>query len=452
MDSLPHDDEAEEALIACALVGGDTVAWELTAAVEPGDFYNRQRQAIWRTISDLLIRGEHVNQVTVAYDLSRAHTLAPHETDLEVVGGQLKLSEMVFSTPTAVGGEWWAGLVKRAAYRREVVTKAHAVAKAALEDTEAVEDAVNTEILSLLSVGQKTRHQRDYSASQLANDTGDYIAFLENPSAITGLRTPWAALNGYLSGLHPSELVVVTAGTSVGKSLFVQQILADLALGDVPVVLATGEMSAKQAMQRMAFQVARVNPQFGRQSGSFADSQKAAVLNALGALAEAPLMITEEMSLTGIIARARRLCAIGRCRVLAVDHLQHVSVESGRNENRVNEVDRISKSLMQLAHDERITVLAISHVNRNGEARWSGSIEQDANTHLHLRPVAMAHELMVPGSGYVELDRDQLRDWRRSHTYVDVELQIQKQRNGITGSFIVRQNWAEGGNYREVES
>lgn len=105
MDSLPHDDEAEEALIACALVGGDTVAWELTAAVEPADFYNRQRQAIWRTISDLLIRGEHVNQVTVAYDLARAHTLDPHESDLEIIGGQLRLSEMVFSTPTTVGGE-----------------------------------------------------------------------------------------------------------------------------------------------------------------------------------------------------------------------------------------------------------------------------------------------------------------------------------------------------------
>ena len=377
----PHSIQAEESLLGAMLLSRDAIA-AAVEVVSADDFYKPVHGHVYDAITALFGQGEPVDPVTVADQLRRAGLL-------DAVGGPAALVTLQAGTP-AVGS---AARYGRIAMLRRLIGVAGEIAELGYEPPDDVALAVDRAESLVFDVAQRRVTDSMAPLRELLEQKLDHLEMLyERGESITGVPTGYTDLDERLAGLQPSNLVIVGARPSMGKTSFALGIAAHAALeAQTPVLFFSLEMSHLELTQRLLCAEARVDATRMR-NGRLHESDWPKISHAVGRLAEAPMYIDDNPHLTvmEIRAKARRLKSrAGGLGLIIIDYLQ---LMTGRHnaENRQVEVSEMSRGLKILARELEVPVVALSQLSRNlemradkrpqlADLRESGSLEQDSD-------------------------------------------------------------------------
>jgi replicative DNA helicase len=433
----PHDERAEESVIGSLLIDGDAIN-TVSSFLSPDDFYGERARWCYEACLSLWESNEAINSVTVG------HRLALLEK-LEQVGGPSYLGHLISSVPTSAHVEHYARIVSRTHTLRRLIGAAGEIASLGYDGEEDVDRALSQaeDLLFGIRSGQETR---DFVAIRDVLD--HYLeesARLENPQELgeTPVYTAFVDLDQLLGGLQRSDMIVLAAGTGVGKSALALNIGRHAANQGSGVAIFSLEMSREQIGHRYLSSEANVDLRTVRQR-LYSDIDERRIVNAAGTLSELPIFI-DDTPLQGIVeirSKSRRLHMERKLDLVIVDYLQLIQ-GTGRRENRVQEIGEITRALKGIARDLNVPVLALSQLSRAVESRpshrpqlsdlrESGSIEQDADV------VMFIHR---------EDQRFTVDEWERQYPDRDypaglADLIVAKHRHGPLGNIGLRFNGA----------
>jgi replicative DNA helicase len=417
----PHNLEAEESLLGAMLLSRDAIA----AAMEickPEDFYKGSHGHIFSAITSLFSQGEPADWVTVTEELRRRGLL-------ESIGDPSVFVSLQANTPSIGNAEYYAKIIEELALLRRLVSVAGEITELGYSLPEDVSEVLDRAESLVFEVAQRRVSDSMTPLRDLLGEGLDHLERLyAQGESITGLATGYTDLDEHLSGLQPSNLVVVGARPAMGKTAFALGMVAHAGIKlNKPVLLFSLEMSHMELTQRLLCAEARVDANRMR-TGKLLESDWAKVGNAISRMSEAPIFIDDNPNLTvmDIRARARRLKSrehgLG---LVVVDYLQ---LMTGRNsaENRQVEVSEISRGLKILARELEVPVVALSQLSRGLEQRQdkrpmladlreSGSIEQDSDVVMFIY-------------------RDEIYNPDSADTQGTAEIIVAKHRNGPTGT------------------
>lgn len=412
---LPHDLDAERALLGCVLLDADACLDDVLPLVPDGSaFYLTAHGSTWDAVLSLHAAGQPVDPITVADALAADGTL-------EAAGGRVGLVDLTAEARAVRSARRYAEIVRDHATRRRVIAASHATMSAAW-DCEKPLDAVLTAATRAaddLALGHTANGAR--SAAELTPALVEHLERVTNgDDSALGLATGWASLDRIVR-LRPCEMIVVAARPSVGKTAMACNITTDVALRQgVGVGFVSLEMDAVRLMARMASALSGVGEQHLR-DGAVSASRWQSVINHVGSLREAPVWIddTPDLTVFDIRTAARRLHREHGIGLLCVDYLQYVRCDEKAFGNRQEAIADVSRNLKALAKQLSIPVVVLAQLNREAEGspriahlRESGAIEQDADV------IVLLH--------------DKSADAKRQTLPVDAI--VAKNRNGATGT------------------
>ncbi len=434
----PHDIEAEESVVAALMVDPQAIL-AVYNILKPVDFFREKNGWIYEACVELWNRDEAINQITVAHELARRDRL-------EDAGGQSYLSEIIRSLPTSLGIEFYARIVKRDSTYRGLIHAATGIMQLAYEAPAEIENVFSKaeDLIQRLRGGENFRdfvHIRQLLNAYLDQDADE----LERQE-LTAIRTGYSDLDTLLGGLKRSDLVIVGARPSVGKSSFALGIARNAAVmqrGNV--AFYSLEMSGEQLAIRLLSAEAHVDGTRLR-LGQHTELEERRIVQATGQLTEANIWFDDSPVLTAaeLRAKSRRLSAeAGGLDLIIVDYLQLMQGEGNSSrENRVQEISYISRTLKGLARELNVPIVALAQLsraieNRNpripmlSDLRDSGSIEQDADIVIFLSREDM----------YVSPEQ-----WAEQHPELPAsaypkgvaQVHVAKHRNGPTGTVELR--------------
>src|SRR5215210_3506408 len=392
IDRLPPQSlEAEQSVLGAILIDRDAVV-EVAEFLRPADFYRQANGQIYAAILDLFERREPVDIVTVSEALERSD-------ELEAIGGRAYLSSLTNSTPTAVHAVQYARIVERKAVLRNLIGAAGRIAGIGYEDSPEIQESIDRAEAELFAVSQKRVDSGFEKLESLLHQAYDRLDYLHaHRGEISGIRTGFIDLDGLTTGLQKSDLVILAARPSVGKTSFALNIAEHAAVHEKKSVgVFSLEMSKEQLVLRLLSSVANIDSQRLR-TGFLEEMDFARIAPAMNALSEAPMYIddTPSISTMELRTKARRLQAESGLDLVIVDYLQLMQAgTSTKDANRVQEVSEISRGLKGLARELNVPVMALSQLSRQPELRnekeprlsdlrESGAIEQDADLVLFL--------------------------------------------------------------------
>jgi len=419
---LPHNLEAERSILGAILLDN----FALNAAVEKlksEDFFLPQHRQIYERMVQLGEKQQAIDIVTLMEDLSR-------RGELESAGGIAYLSQLADGLPRVTNVDHYARIVKEKAVLRSLIHSAAAIQEQALaagEDADVILDRAESVILGLAEDRIKSGL---IGVRELVRDNFDRLnKILTDGKRVTGLATGYANLDNETSGLQPSELIILAARPSMGKTALALNIAENVAVRNrQPVAIFSLEMSKESLLVRMLASEARIDAHKFR-TGHMGRDDWGRIVTTLNVLSDAPLWVDDSASSTVMEmgAKARRLKRDRGLSLVLVDYLQLVvPTSTGRQSNRQEEVSGMSRALKALAKELQVPVVVLSQLTRAPEReerkpqlsdlRESGAIEQDADMVLFInRPNFYKTDLP-------EEDR------------AKAELIIAKQRNGPTGN------------------
>lgn len=384
MDRLPpHNLEAEQSVVGSLLLDRDAII-RVAAMLKADDFYHGANGIIYEAILDLYNRREPTDLITLTDELGR-------KGRLDAAGGIAYLTSLLSSVPTAVHVEYYGKIVERTATLRRLIEAGARIVSVGYREELTVEDALDTAEKAILDVSQR-RTTRDFEKiADVIERFFDQLEFLQqNRGSIVGVPTDYSDLDRLTGGLQKSDLIIIGARPSVGKTAFALGMAYGAAVQHGRTVgIFSLEMSAEQLVQRLLSMETGVDSHRLR-LGMLNDDDWQRVGRAFGRLAEAPIFIDDSagMSISEVRSKARRLQAEHGLDLVIIDYLQLMS--GRRSENRVQEISEISRGLKGLARELNVPVVALSQLSRGVEARAdhrpmlsdlreSGSIEQDAD-------------------------------------------------------------------------
>ncbi len=381
----PHDIEAEEAVIGSLLIDPEAIL-KVATSLKSEDFFDETNQAIYQACLSLYQRNEVINQITVAHELMR-------QNKLEQIGGAAYLSHLISVVPTSLHVEHYAQIVSKTGVMRQMIVAAGQIAAIGYEAGPDIEASLNKAEDILFQV-RRRQGTRDFisireALGQYFEETGQPAVLRERElaHALTG----FAGLDDLLGGLQPSDLIVLAARPSLGKTSLALNIARNAAINQrACVALFSLEMSREAVVQRLLASESGVNSRDVR-LGRFSENDEARIMEASGILSEAAIYIDDSPQLRAVDIRskARRLYFERDIDLIIVDYLQLIQGDS-RNETRVQEISKITRSLKILARELDVPVLAVSqlsravewrasHIPQLADLRESGTIEQDAD-------------------------------------------------------------------------
>jgi replicative DNA helicase len=392
IDRLPPQSlEAEQSVLGAILIDRDAIV-EVAEFLRPADFYRQANGQIYAAILELFERREPIDIVTVAETLERSE-------QLEGIGGRGYLSSLSNSTPTAVHAVQYARIVERKAVLRNLIGAAGRIAGIGYEDPAEVQEAIDRAEAELFAVSQKRVDDGFARLDSLLHQAYDRLDYLHaHRGEINGVRSGFTDLDALTTGLQKSDLIVVAARPSVGKTSFALNVAEHAAVHDKKSVgVFSLEMSKEQLVLRLLSSVANIDSQRLR-TGFLEELDFTKIAPAMNALSEAPMYIddTPNISTMELRTKARRLQAEAGLDLVIVDYLQLMQATTqSRDANRVQEVSEISRGLKALARELSVPVIALSQLSRQPEMRESkeprlsdlresGAIEQDADLVLFL--------------------------------------------------------------------
>ena len=393
----PHSIEAEQSLLGGLMLGDD--AWSRAAdKVGMADFYRPSHKVIYEVMTELANASQPLDAVTLGEALKL-------RSMLEKAGGYGYLAELAESTPAAANIAAYGDIVKELSTLRQLISAANEIADAAfLPEGRSSSDVLDQAEQLVFEIGEGRLNE---SAPRRAGDLADLVAtrldtLAKTGNSITGIASGFEDLDRKTAGFQESDLVIVAARPSMGKTALMVNIAEHAVMSEVEeekagaVLLFSLEQPADQLVMRMLSSLGRIDQTRMRTGELHADDWER-FASARLQLRDRPLYIDDTPSLTpnDLRTRARRVAReAGGLRMIMVDYLQLMR-PSGKQENRTNEIADISRSLKAIAKEMHCPVIACSQLNRSLESltdkrpymsdlRESGAIEQDADVILFI--------------------------------------------------------------------
>ncbi len=363
--------------------------------VRIGDFYKDDHNRIYEAILKLYEDNEPIDVLSLANRLEETSLL-------EKVGGSSYLASLVNTVPSATNVVHYAKVVQKKALLRRLIGAASEIVEMGFDESEDVQKVLDEAEQKLFAVSQKYIKQDFVPIKSILESAFNRIDELhKSDNAFRGVQTHFPDLDGLLAGLQKSDLLILAARPSIGKTTFALDIARQVGVySKVPVGIFSLEMGSDQLIDRMLAAQAGVDLwrlRTGKLSSDGPGNDFERLSDAMGILSEAPIFIDDSGSLNIMEMRtmARRLQAEHNLGLIIIDYLQLMEGRSRGGDNRVQEISEISRGLKQLARELDIPVIALSQLSRAVESRpdqvpklsdlrESGSIEQDADVVMFL--------------------------------------------------------------------
>ena len=418
----PHSLDAERSTIGSLLIDKEAIS-NVADFLRPEDFYHESHGSIYRAIYDLFDRRTPIDLLTTT-------NLLDDRKQLEQIGGATYLATLANEVPTATHVFQYAMIVKNKATLRKLIGAGNLITGLGFNQTEQLENLLEEAEKSLFNVSQTFLKDRFVHIKDILNQTYDKITELHDPATkdkYRGIPTGFHDLDNLLSGLQPSDLVVLAARPSMGKTALALNIAQNIAKKGHTCGIISLEMSKEQLVERMFCALLSVDS-WKLRTGKLTEADFMRIGGVMDELYAMKIYIDDSVgnSISELRAKARRLQLEHGLDFLIVDYLQLMSAgKNGSNmTNRVQEISEISRSLKGLARELHIPILALSQLSRAVELRpskipqlsdlrESGAIEQDADV-----------VMMIYREDYYEED---------SQRPGVTDIFIRKHRNGPTG-------------------
>ena len=381
----PNALDAEESILSSILIDNDTLV-DVIETLAPTDFYKPAHEKIFESMAELFARSEPVDIVTLANRLKE-------KGQLEEVGGAAYLSQLVDRAPYSVNAVKHAEIIRdKSSLRRMIETCSHII-NDCMEEQGAVESIIDTAEGSIYEISNSKIKPSFSHINDLINSNITTLEERQNSgSDFTGVPTGYTQVDKLTSGLQKTDLIILAARPSMGKTAFVLNLARNVAvLEEKLVAIFSLEMGCEQLSMRLLTAEARVNSE-RLKSGTIGAEDWERVTEAAGVISQAPLYIddTPNISVMEIRAKCRRLKADRELGLIIVDYLQLMRGSGTTGDRRDLEIAEISRSLKGLAKEMDVPVIALSQLNRMleqraekrpllSDLRESGSLEQDAD-------------------------------------------------------------------------
>jgi replicative DNA helicase len=421
-DNLPYSLEFEKSVLGAILIDNDALV-KIADSLGVEDFYDAQHQLIYQAILDLYEDSKPIDILTLSNQLKANNSL-------DRAGGAGYLTELTNFVPTAARVETYANVVSEKALRRRLNHVNKELAVLMLDETKGLNDLIEEAETQIFKLSQRHIKENIVSLEEILGQSFERLDELHNnKDKIRGVPTGYKDLDDMLAGLQRSDLFVLAARPSMGKTAFVLNLAHKIAtLAKEPIVIFSLEMSKEQLVDRLLSMESGVDG-WALRTGNLTDDDFERLGNAMGTLGEAPIYIDDSPSITiaELRTKAKREAHKRPLGLIIVDYLQLMSGGprfSGQS-NRVQEISEISRGLKAIARELNVPLIALSQLSRSVESRSpqipqladlreSGSIEQDADVVAFL----YREEYYNP-----ETDKKNI-----------MEVLIKKHRNGPTGN------------------
>lgn len=415
----PQNLEAESGLLGSILVDSDAII-RVADIVAADDFYANRNAIIFTAILDLYEARQPIDLLTLSNKLEEVG-------ELEKLGGSAYLTELVDAVPTAAHAAHYAGIVAHKATLRRLIKAAAKISDLGQDESAPLDSLLDSAEQTLFEVSQQNLKQNFVPIAAVLAESFDRLDGLHrDKNTLRGVPTGFKALDNVLAGLQKSDLIILAARPSMGKTTLALNIAQHVAVKEgMPVGVFSLEMSKEQLIDRLLASESGIDS-WKLRTGNLEDSDFPKINQAMAVLSEAPFFI-DDSAMTNVMeirTKARRLQSEHDLGLIVIDYLQLMSGRKTNMENRVQEVSEISRGLKGLARELNVPVLALSQLSRSVESRSpqipqladlreSGSIEQDADVVMFI----YREDYYQP-----ETERANLAD-----------ILIKKHRNGPTG-------------------
>jgi len=383
---IPQNLEAEKSVLGAILID-ESVISDIVTVVKPRDFYESKHQAIFDAMLKLFEKSSPIDLLTLTDQLKK-------NKDLTKIGGSAYLAELTNYVPTASHAEAYAKMVAQAATRRRLIKASSSITDLAYEEGTTVDELLGKAEKEIFSVSDSNSVGDLISLEDILTESFDRIEALhKNQGALRGVSTGYRDLDNMTAGFQRSDLLILAARPAMGKTTFVTNLAYNVAtIAKQPVLFFSLEMSKEQLVDRMLADASGVDS-WKIRTGNLNDEDFSKLSEAMGEMAEAPIMIddTPGLSILEMRTKARRAAHNRELGLIIVDYLQLMQASTRSNDgNRVQEVSEISRGLKLIARELNVPVVALSQLSRTVEnrnpkipqladLRESGSIEQDAD-------------------------------------------------------------------------
>lgn len=419
----PHSIEAEQSVLGGLML--DNNAWDIAAEVVTEDqFYRHDHRLIFRVMQKLVNNQQPIDVVTLSEELDRTG-------DLDKAGGLDYLVELAKNTPSASNIRAYADIVRERSLLRQMISVAQEISdNAFFPEGRASDEILNDAEQKIFQIAEGRPNQGGPEpVNPLLKRALDRIDHLsQHAGALTGVTSGFDDLDDKTAGMQPSDLIIVAARPSMGKTTFAMNLVENALMAEEkPVLVFSLEMPADQLVSRMLSSIGKID-QTRVRTGQLEEDDWPKLTVAINMLRDKPLFIDDTSGLgpNEMRARARRVVREhGQLGMIMVDYLQLMQMKTGKHFSRTEEISEISRSLKALAKEMNCPVVALSQLNRslenrpnkrpiNSDLRESGAIEQDADVIMFIY-------------------RDEVYDENTDHKGI-AEIIIGKQRNGPIGT------------------
>lgn len=385
--STPQNAEAEASLLGALLIDSDAIV-KIADSVSALDFYDKKHERIYSAIIQLYEEHKAIDVLTLADQLKNTG-------HLDSIGGPSYLTELTNFVPTASHVEQYADIVAQKALRRRLISASKEITGLGYDESLQLRELIEEAETRLFEVSQHHVSQDVISLEAVLAESFDRLDELhKDKEKIRGIATGFKDLDNILAGFQRSDLVILAARTSMGKTALALNFAHNIAVETkLPVLIFSLEMSKEQLVDRLLSMESGVDA-WALRTGNLTDSDFEKIGQAMGTLSEAPIFIDDSPAITisDLRTKARREAHKRTLGLIIVDYLQLMSGHSryGGDRNRVQEISEISRGLKTVARELNVPILALSQLSRSVESRnpqipqladlrESGSIEQDAD-------------------------------------------------------------------------
>lgn len=383
----PQNTEAEASLLGAILIDSDAIV-KIADVVSAEDFYDPKHLRIFEAITQLYERHSPIDVLTLSDQLKSTGFI-------EFVGGASYLTELTNFVPTAAHAEQYALIVAQKALRRRLIKVSQDTVELGYDEERNLQELIEEAETRLFEVSQKHVKQDISSIESILGESFDRLDELhKDKGKLRGIPTGFTDLDNILAGLQRSDLLILAARPSMGKTAFSLALAHSVALkAKEPVLIFSLEMSKEQLVDRMLATESSVDA-WALRTGNLSDTDFEKIGHAMGSLSEAQIFIddTPGITVSDLRTKARREAHVRPLGLIIVDYLQLMSGGSkyASDGNRVQEISAISRGLKGIARELNVPIIALSQLSRSVESRnpqipqlqdlrESGSIEQDAD-------------------------------------------------------------------------
>lgn len=385
----PHSVESEQSILGSIILDKEAII-TVAETIQPMDFYKEAHKIIYESMLKLNSNNEPIDLITLIEELRK-------EGHLDSIGGISYLTSLSTIVPTTSNVKYYANIVKEKSVMRQLIKASNEIINLGYDASTDVQEILDKAEKNIFDISQEKSGDDIQPINVVLQDTFEMIEKLcTDKSEVTGITTGFADLNKKINGLQRTDLILLAARPAMGKTAFSLNLVQNAALkGDASVAVFSLEMSKEQLVQRMLS--AQSNVELSKiKTGNLGESDWPRIIDGMAVLSEANIFIddTPGIKISEIRSKCRRLKIEKGLDLILIDYLQLMDGE-GKNENRQQEIAKISRSLKILAKELDCPVVALSQLSRSPELRKdhrpilsdlreSGSIEQDADIVMFL--------------------------------------------------------------------